>query len=126
MRCKISSMLGGAGLILLVSASLAYGGLQEDLNAAVNAHGRGEFEEAIRLYTKALEYSGIPDENRSKIYFNRGLAYDNQGRYDQAIANYSRAIELNPDYVSAYYNRGNAYDNQGRYHQAIADYSRAI
>ena len=49
-----------------------------------------------------------------------------QGDYDGAIADYSRAIELDPDDAAAYYNRGNAKSELDDYHGAIADYSRAI
>jgi len=45
---------------------------------------------------------------------------------DKAIAEYSRALEINPVYHMAYYNRGVAYDNTGQWDKAIADYSRAI
>lgn len=47
------------------------------------------------------------------------------GLYDQAIADYTQAIKLQPDYISAYKNRGNAYDRQGRREQAKADWKKA-
>lgn len=45
---------------------------------------------------------------------------------DQAIAYYSEAIRLNPQYTEAYVNRGNAHKVQGNVDGAIADYSEAI
>ena len=42
-----------------------------------------------------------------------------------AIADYSKAIELNPDFA-AYNNRGNVYNRQGKYTQAISDFNKAI
>ncbi len=44
----------------------------------------------------------------------------------RAIADYSRAIELDPMDPTGYNNRGFAYDNLGAYNRAIADYSQAI
>ena len=41
-----------------------------------------------------------------KAYFNRGFAYDKLGLYDQAIKDYSSALEIDPSNVYAYYNRG--------------------
>ena len=32
--------------------------------------------------------------------------------YDRAIVDYTKALELNPDYADAYNNRGNAYRAQ--------------
>ncbi len=59
-------------------------------------------------------------------YVTRGLAYYEQGQYEQAIADYDRAIDLNPDYALAYYNRGLAYKQQGQYERAIADFERCL
>jgi tetratricopeptide (TPR) repeat protein len=46
--------------------------------------------------------------------------------HDQAIAEYPRAIKLNPKHAAAYNNRGVAYAAKGDYDRAIADYNEAI
>ena len=43
-----------------------------------------------------------------------------------AIAEYDKAIELDPRYAPAYYNRGNAYYKLENVDQALADYDKAI
>jgi tetratricopeptide (TPR) repeat protein len=53
------------------------------------------------------------------------------GKYEQkdyqgAIADYTEAIRLNPNYVYAYLGRGNARDDLGDKQGAIADYNQAI
>lgn len=59
-------------------------------------------------------------------YYGRGVANEKLGEQQKAMADYDRAIELNPNLPSAYNNRGllrfNLGDNQG----AIADYDRSI
>ena len=66
-------------------------------------------------------------EMKADSYFNRALTYGKKGQYDQAIADYTKAIEINPGHAMAYYNRGRAYAiGKGQYDQAIADYNKAI
>jgi tetratricopeptide (TPR) repeat protein len=57
----------------------------------------------------------------------RGTLYAGKGDYDKAIADYSKAIEINPRDADVYSNRGAAYaDGKGQYDKAIADYSKAL
>ena len=48
------------------------------------------------------------------------------GRPERALADYDRAIELDPHYAEAYYARGNLHASRGDNGQAIADYGHAI
>ena len=50
----------------------------------------------------------------------------NEGRYDEAIEKYNKAIELNPNYAIAYAGRGQAYFKLGQYDLAIPDLAKAI
>ena len=47
------------------------------------------------------------------MYFNRALAYSIIGGNINAINDYSKAIELNPDDAEAHFNRGFLYYNVG-------------
>ena len=48
------------------------------------------------------------------------------GRNEQAVADYSEAIKLNPKNAETYNNRANAYSLLGRYDDAVKDYDEAI
>ena len=56
----------------------------------------------------------------------RGNAREAKGDLDGAIAEYTRAIELDPRYADAYLNRANTQADKGDMGHAIADYNRAL
>ncbi len=64
--------------------------------------------------------------NDAEVHNNRGFDYCQIGQYDQAISDFSKAIEINPRLAHAYNNRGAAYLYKGQYDQAILDLSKAI
>lgn len=49
-----------------------------------------------------------------------------QGRYDDAIEECSKAIELDPNLATVYFNRGFAYRELGNRAEAIADFEKFI
>ena len=59
-------------------------------------------------------------------YNNQGVDWYNKGEYDKAIADYNKALSLDPNHASTYLNRGCVWDDKGEYDKAIADYSEAI
>ena len=59
-------------------------------------------------------------------YVERGNRYSRNGVYHRALADYTAAIDLAPDYADAYYNRGCSYYEVGDYARALADLTRAI
>lgn len=52
--------------------------------------------------------------------------YINQGRYDEAIAELTKVIQINPNLAEAYYLRATLYRNKNDLERAIPDYSKAI
>ena len=62
----------------------------------------------------------------SSAYYNRGKEHENRGKFDDAIAEYTRAIEIKDDFFEAYRNRGMAYYRNGNYENAKADFDKAI
>ncbi|MHC4595597.1 MAG: tetratricopeptide repeat protein [Planctomycetota bacterium] len=48
-------------------------------------------------------------------------AYNNKGEYEHAIAEFTKALEINPSLAEAYNNRGFAYYRKGEYDRAWED-----
>ena len=69
----------------------------------------------------------VTEEEMAAVEHNeRGIALALAGLYEQAVTEFNKAIELDPEYAMAYNNRGNAYWNKGNFDGAIADYDKAI
>ncbi len=59
-------------------------------------------------------------------HFNLGCDQGDKGRWDEAIAEYRRAIQLKPDYAEAHLNLGFALGRKGQPEEEIAEYRRAV
>ena len=46
--------------------------------------------------------------------------------YQEAIADFTKVLELDSGNANAYFNRASTFDSQGAVAQAIADYTRAL
>ena len=55
-----------------------------------------------------------------------GLTFSQQGRTDEAIAHFQKALEINPGYVDARNNLGIALNLKGRSDEAIEQYTKAL
>jgi tetratricopeptide (TPR) repeat protein len=80
----------------------------------------------ISACTEASETANWTSWDLAEIFINRGTAYQVDDHRDEAIADYSQAIRLNPYAAVAFYDRGQVYHDKGDIERAIADYSQAI
>jgi tetratricopeptide (TPR) repeat protein len=128
--------------------------LEPDRVDAYNNRGaeyakRGMFEAAISDFDRALALNPrSPDAARNRelaltnmraqqgpkqdqapsaeYYLARGMQYGQSGNLQSAVADLSKAIELEPSYAEAYNNRGIAYAMLGRMDSSYADFASAI
>ncbi|MFQ5712410.1 MAG: tetratricopeptide repeat protein [Candidatus Scalinduaceae bacterium] len=59
-------------------------------------------------------------------YYNKGIEYYKQGKYDQAGEQFKKALELKPNHVYAMYGLGNTYYCKAKYDEAVKIYMNAI
>lgn len=64
-----------------------------------------DFQKAEETLTKAIKY----DKNNFEAYYYRGCAKVNAKKYNEAIADFKKAVEIKYDYADAYFNMGRSY-----------------
>jgi tetratricopeptide (TPR) repeat protein len=116
---------------LLAFAAGASGLAQPNLWAQCE---QSEAEGAVAACTALI--AAAPD--LSAAHYNRGIAQWRKGQreranagpvsdaYEQALADYARAIALDPGDARPFVNRGIVHYEQGRFASAIADYDQAL
>ena len=77
------------------------------------------------INTRNKSYDSQKSSNNAQDYLNTGTAKNNSRDYKGAIADYTKAIELNPNYTLAYANRGISKENLGNLAGACADWRKA-
>jgi tetratricopeptide (TPR) repeat protein len=80
---------------------------------------------AIPACTQLIEHPP-QGTNVAAAYNNRGVAKFGKGYLDDAIADFTSALNQNPKFVDAFKNRGLAYKMQGTSDKAIGDFNQAI
>ena len=85
-----------------------------------------DFQKAEETLTKAIKY----DKNNFEAYYYRGCAKINAMKYQEAIEDFLKAVEIKPDYADAYFNLGRTYylihneDKACEYYKLADQYGR--
>ena len=111
------------------------------------ARALADFDKAIQLMASAGEQSKVSAKTEKDLssadiqrdprpwlenfrpeaaYIERGRNYIQQDDNDRAIADFTKAIELDPEGANAYNHRGVAYASKLDFDRAIADFDKAI
>lgn len=88
--------------------------------AGYQAFEEGDYEGAIEHFSVALEESPLPT-----LYYYRGVAHEMAGRPEEAIADLSKCIELQPNHTRAMFSRHLTHRKLEQWEQAFADIKRA-
>ncbi|MGB9142941.1 MAG: tetratricopeptide repeat protein [Aestuariivirga sp.] len=95
---------------------------QDQLDALNALYNQGRLEEVVRQATAITAES----PNAVILYNILGAAYARLRNMDGAIASFSKALQIKPDYAEAHNNLGLALQSLGRFEEAIASFSEAL
>jgi tetratricopeptide (TPR) repeat protein len=92
----------------------------------VQAINERHWNDGIAILTKIIDNPATPKDMLPFALTNRGTGYANKKMTTEALADLSKAIELNPDYTAAYYDRARILAMQNKHAEAVADLTKAI
>jgi len=79
---------------------------------------------AIQIEAIQARIDSMPDKAAS--YFYLANLYDDQDMLDEAIANYSKSLQIKPDNAEAHYNLGYSLTSRGRLDEAITHFTETL
>ncbi|CAH1955868.1 unnamed protein product [Acanthoscelides obtectus] len=89
-----------------------------------DAYKNCRFQEAVRLYTEALEIDPFNKKTNAKLYFNRATALARLTKTKEAISDCTAALKLDEGYLKALLRRAKCYMDIGEYEDAVRDYEK--
>lgn len=118
-------------LVSILSGALCSAAAEAPRAQGYEAFYRKCYEDAasdqVIISCTAVISRGLVDRNDlATAYKNRGNAYDDKGQYEQALEDYARAVETNPQDAEAFNSRGTTYIALERYRLAVDDFDQAI
>lgn len=94
----------------------------ELIRAGNAATQKGEAEKAIQLYDEAESKLVIPNAD---LFVSRGSVKYTAKKYNSAVEDYTKAIEIDPENIGAYLLRGLSNYHMGSYDSSITDFTKA-
>jgi tetratricopeptide (TPR) repeat protein len=115
--------IGGAGETQAASTILSNG-----LASFCSGFAQDGRDDAGSLQTcnLAIETEMLNRHDRAGTYVNRGVIHMRRKDYDEAQADFNRALKLEPKLGEAFVNRGAAFVAQRRYAEALAEIDRGL
>ncbi|KAL5713778.1 hypothetical protein ACHQM5_015825 [Ranunculus cassubicifolius] len=89
----------------------------------------GQFEDALSKYELALYFAQeMPSsaELRSICHSNRAVCFSKQGKYEEAIKEGTKALDLNTKNLKALIRRGEAHEKLKHFDESISDMKRIL
>ncbi|MDX9801581.1 MAG: tetratricopeptide repeat protein, partial [Spirochaetia bacterium] len=88
------------------------------------AHNSGEYQKAIRIYSKILEHED--EKVKALVYVHRGMVHFAESRYKEALDDFSASLAINPQSSKTLYLRGITFRMMKNYPEALEDLRKAV
>ncbi|KAK9879729.1 hypothetical protein WA026_006789 [Henosepilachna vigintioctopunctata] len=88
------------------------------------AYKNCKFQEALNLYSEALNIDPLNKKTNAKLYFNRATVLSRLNKIKEAVDDCSSALNLDGAYLKALLRRAKCYMDLGEYEEAVKDYEK--
>jgi len=99
--------------------------LDQALLEALGAHNRKTYKKAINLYSAILR-QGPQAFVQSLVLAHRGMAYFAEGLYENALDDFDKALQFDPNNAKAFYYRGTVRQALDDHEAAVEDFTSSL
>lgn len=115
----------GAIIVLALICCVMAVGCVDDGTISQDGMPSKEFLESVN---ESLEYYDAlvqSEPDNAEAWFIRGMYYNNNNQYDEALVSCEKALELNPNYAEAWFLRGIILTNMNQHCEALPCFENA-
>ncbi len=118
-------------VVLTLVVSLALAGVtlanpDQDYREGMTAAGKGDMDGAIAAFSRIIDAgSTVEAKNLASAYNLRGMCFEAKNEQQKALADYSKAVEIDPKSAEALGNRSMLYMKLGEVEKAKEDATAA-
>lgn len=110
-----------------ITTPFVSGSIDDMVLRALHEHNEGNFEMAIKIYTKILESKPEPNKIVLGVIFkHRGMAYFAQNKYEEALSDFKNSEENDPKGFRAIYYEGIVYSVLEKHQDAVDCFTRSL
>ena len=80
----------------------------------------------LSLAVIGIGTAGGNEKQDYKALYRQGVEYNKQGKLDEAISYYTKALSLKPDSPELYFVRGRAFRQKEDHDRALSDFNKAL
>ena len=95
--------------------------LKQQFSEATNSLKKGDFENAVKQFTAVYDKATEPKVKKFALIY-RGFAKNGLNEFTSAIADFDKAIELDPDDLGTYIDRGQSHTYANNFDAAVKDF----
>jgi tetratricopeptide (TPR) repeat protein len=100
--------------------------LRANLGKGKTLFAQGDKEEAKKVFERLAQMEDLYEKENKHVFNEFGIELRKRKLLEEAIANYSKAIEIDPEDAVIFYNLSRAYFEKGEAEQAVIQLKKAL